>query len=51
MRFVRGRYVAHTVEKINVFRDLLGKRTGKKPFGRPGRKWEEYIETDLREIR
>jgi hypothetical protein len=51
MRFVRGRYVAHTEEKISAFRDLFGKRTGKKPFGRPRRKWEEYIEMDLREIR
>jgi hypothetical protein len=51
MRFVLGSYVAHTGEKINPCRDLVGKVTGKKPFGRPRRKWEVNIKMDLKEIR
>ena len=43
--------MTHIEEKINACRDLVGKRTGKKPFGRPRRKREEYIEMDLKEIR
>ena len=32
------------------FKILTGKPTGKRPLGRPRRRWEEYIRMDLREI-
>jgi len=51
MRFVLGSYVAHRGQKINACRNLVGKPTGKKPFGRPRRKWEENMKMDLRKLR
>jgi hypothetical protein len=33
----------------NVYRILMGKPEGKRPFGRPRRRWED-IRMDLREI-
>jgi hypothetical protein len=38
------------VEGRNVFRVLMGKPKGKKPLGRPRRRWEDGIKMDLREI-
>jgi hypothetical protein len=35
-------------EKI-VYRVLMGKPEGKRPLGRPRRKWEDGIRMDLRE--
>jgi hypothetical protein len=34
----------------NVYRVLVGKPEGKRPLGRPRRRWEDRIKTDLREI-
>jgi hypothetical protein len=34
----------------NAFRIWLGKPEGKRPLGRPRRKWEDNIKMDLREI-
>jgi hypothetical protein len=34
----------------NVYRALMGKPEGKRPLGRPRRKWEDGIRMDLREI-
>jgi hypothetical protein len=34
----------------NVYRVLMGKSEGKRPLGRPRRRWEDGIRTDLREI-
>jgi hypothetical protein len=34
----------------NKFKILIGKPEGKKPFGRHGRRWEDNIKMDLREI-
>jgi hypothetical protein len=33
-----------------VHRVLVGRRKGKSPFGRPGRRWEENIRMDLQEV-
>jgi hypothetical protein len=33
----------------NVYKVLLGKPEGKRPLGRPRRRWEERIRMDLRE--
>jgi hypothetical protein len=32
-------------------RVLVGKPEGKRPLGRPGRKWEDNIKMDLQEVR
>jgi hypothetical protein len=35
-------------EKRNGYRQLLGKPEGKRPLGRPKRRWVDNIEMDLR---
>jgi hypothetical protein len=37
-------------EGRNVYRVLVGKPEGKRPLGRPGRRGEDNIKMDLREI-
>jgi hypothetical protein len=37
-------------DKRNAYRILVGKPEGKRPLGRPRRKWEDNIRMDLREI-
>jgi hypothetical protein len=34
-----------------VYRVLVGKPEGKRPLGRPRRRWEDNIKRDLKEIR
>jgi hypothetical protein len=36
-------------EKRNAYRILVGKPEGKKPLGRPKRRWVDNIKMDLRE--
>jgi hypothetical protein len=36
-------------EMRNAYNILVGKPDGKRPFGRPGRRWEDNIRMDLRE--
>jgi hypothetical protein len=43
-------HVARMREKRNAYRILVGKPEGKRPLGRPGRRWEDNIRMDLREI-
>jgi hypothetical protein len=38
-------------EKMNAYRISVGKTEGKRPLGRPKRRWEDNISMDLREIR
>jgi hypothetical protein len=38
------------VEKRNAYRILVGKPRGKRPLGRPRRRWVDNIKMDLREI-
>jgi hypothetical protein len=38
------------LEKRNAYRTLLGKPEGKRPLGRPRRKWVDNIKMYLREI-
>jgi hypothetical protein len=33
-----------------VYRVLVGKPEGKRPLGRPRRRWEDSIKTDLQEV-
>jgi hypothetical protein len=37
-------------ENRNAYRILVGKPEGKRPLGRPRRKWVDDIKMDLREI-
>jgi hypothetical protein len=37
-------------EKRNAYRILAGKPEGKRPLGRPRRRWVDKIKMDLREI-
>jgi hypothetical protein len=37
------------VKKRNAYRILMGKPEGKRPLGRPGRRWVDNIKMDIRE--
>jgi hypothetical protein len=37
-------------EKRNAYRLLVGKPEGKRPLGRPRRRWMDNIRMDLREV-
>jgi hypothetical protein len=43
-------HVARMEEERCVYRVLVGKTEGKRPLGRPRRRWEDNIKMDLREI-
>jgi hypothetical protein len=38
------------VERRDVYRILVGKAEGKRPFGRPKRIWEDNIKMDFQEV-
>jgi hypothetical protein len=40
-------HVARMEEGRGVYRVLVGKRVGKRPLGRPKRRWEDHIKIDL----
>jgi hypothetical protein len=48
MRFAG--HVARIGEKMNMYRLLVGKTEGKRPLGRPRRRWIDNIKMDLLEI-
>jgi len=37
-------------ERKGVYRVLVGKPEGKRPLGRPRRRWDDNIKMDLREV-
>ena len=37
-------------EEMEVYRVLLGKPEGRRPLGRPRRRWVDYIRMDLQEV-
>jgi hypothetical protein len=43
-------HVAQMGEKRNAYRILVGKPEGKRPLGRPRRRWKDNIRMDLRDI-
>ena len=43
-------YVARMGEERGVYRVLLGKPGGKRPLGRPRRRWVDNIRMDLQEV-
>ena len=44
-------HVARMGERRGVYRVLVGKPGGKRPFGIPRRRWEDNIGIDLQEVR
>ena len=48
MRWVR--HVAWIGERRGIYRVLVGKPEGKRPLGRPRRRWEDNIKMDLQEV-
>jgi hypothetical protein len=44
-----ARYVARMGERRGAYRALVGKPEGRRPLGRPRRRWEDNIKMDLRE--
>jgi hypothetical protein len=53
IRSKRRKWVGHVVgmgEKRNVYRLLVGKPEGKRPLGRPRRRWMDNIKMDLLDI-
>jgi len=46
----RAEHVAHMGERRGLYRVLLGKPEGKRPFGRPRHRWEDNIKMDLQEV-
>ena len=43
-------HVAHMGEERGVYRVLVGKPEGRRPLGRPRRRWGDNIRTDLQEV-
>jgi len=43
-------HVARVGERRGVYRVLVGKPEGKRPLGRPRRRWEVNIKVDLQEV-
>jgi hypothetical protein len=43
-------YVARMGEKTGAYRSLVERSEGRRPLGRPRRRWEDNIEIDLQEM-
>ena len=56
MRVIKSRrmrwagHVARVGEERRVYRFLLGKPKGRRPLGRPRRRWVDIIRMDLQEV-
>ena len=56
MRVIKSRrmrwagHVACMVEENGLYRVLVGKPEGKRPMGKPRRRWVDNIRTDLQEM-
>jgi hypothetical protein len=47
----RMRWAGHVARMgRGVYRVLMGKREGKRPFGRPRRRWQDNIKLDIQEM-
>ena len=49
-RMRRAGHVAHMGEKRGVYGVLVGKPQGKRPLGRPRRRWEDNIKMDSKKV-
>jgi hypothetical protein len=49
-RMILSGHVARMGETRNAYRIMVGKPEGKRPLGRPRRRWVGNIKMDLREI-
>ena len=45
-----GGHVARMEDKRGVYRVLVGKPEGKRPLGKPRRRWEDNTKMDLQEV-
>jgi hypothetical protein len=43
-------HVARMGEKRGVYRIFVGEPDGKRPFGRPRRRWEDNIKVDIQDV-
>jgi hypothetical protein len=43
-------HVARMGDRKDIYRILVGMLEGKRPLGRPRRRWEDNIKLDLREM-
>jgi hypothetical protein len=43
-------HVERMGERRGVYRVMVGKREGKRPLGRPRRRWEDNVKMDLQEV-
>ena len=43
-------HAARVRERRGMYRVLVGKPEGKKPLGRPRRRWDDNIKMDLQEV-
>ena len=50
IRIIWAGHVARMGERRGVYRVLVGKPEGKRPLGRPRRRWEDNIKMDLQEV-
>ena len=48
MRWAKN--VARMGERRGIYKFLVGKPEGKRPLGRPRRRWEDNIKMDLQEV-
>ena len=46
----RAEHVAHMGDRRGVYKVLVGKPEGKKPFGRPRHRWGDNIKMGLQEV-
>ena len=49
-RVRRAGHVARIGERRSLYRVLVGKLEGKRPLGRPRRRWEDSIKIELQEV-
>jgi hypothetical protein len=43
-------HVVHIGERRGIYRVLVGKPAGMRPFGRPRHRWEDNIKMDIQEV-
>jgi hypothetical protein len=49
-RMIWAGHIARMGEGRGVFRVLVGKPEGKRPLGRPRRRWDDNIKMDIQEV-